>query len=258
MPLSNVRLGALAVLLATAIAPASAFRHRQDLGYFPGYDMGTLMMNEATRSATLGQPGTTSGSTGGTGKSSGKPGVKSAGSQSAKILRYTPSTARTQTNVAAFAGKMEASDPGGAAEMKRLFATTDVMGAFEGEMRKMGMTKNDIADSYAVWWTSAWLATQGRNDTPTKAQIAGVRAQAAAAMLGAPKIAKLTDAQKQEFSEALLIQDMLVDASVDAAKDDAEAMRRLKAAVAEGAKATGLDLSAMTLTDGGFRPVGAR
>ena len=80
-----------------------------------------------------------------------------------------------------------------------------------------------------------------------------VKRQATDALLAAAGVTAMTEAQKQEFAESLLVQAMLIDASVDMAREQPALMPQLKLAVAKGARRSGLDLSAMTLTPQGFR-----
>lgn len=170
-------------------------------------------------------------------------------------LTYTPSPARTRANIAAFAAKSRAVDPQGAAAMETLFASSDVMATVETGMRGVGLTRTNVADAYTMWWTAAWLATQGRNDDLPSEQLQAVKRQTVAALGATPEFAAATDAQKQEFAESFLVQAMLIGASVDMAREQPALMVPLKAAVSKGAKASGLDLSAMTLTPQGFRTV---
>ena len=148
---------------------------------------------------------------------------------------------------------MAKADPKGAAAMKRLFVGTDVMASLGAALKPLGLVTNDIGDAYTVWATTAWLAAEGRSD-PTRAEVQGVRSQVRGVMLRSPEIARMTDVQRQEFAEVFLIQAMLADAAVEAAKADPSLMAPMRAAVTRGAKASGLDLAAMTLTDAGFRP----
>lgn len=168
-------------------------------------------------------------------------------------LVYAPTVTRTRTNIASFAAKSRAVDPQGAGAMEKLFATSDIMGQLEAGIRPLGLTRTNMADAYALWWVVAWKATQGRNEDPPRSQMQAVKRQATDALLAAPDVATMTDAQKQEFAESLLVQAMLIDASVDMAREQPALMAPLKAAVAKGAKASGLDLAAMTLTPQGFQ-----
>lgn len=63
-----------------------------------------------------------------------------------------------------------------------------------------------------------------------------------------------TDAQKQEFSEAYLVQAALIGGYVEAAESDIKQFKEVKAAIRQGAKASGLALDMMVLTDDGFSP----
>ena len=54
--------------------------------------------------------------------------------------------------------------------------------------------------------------------------------------------------------QALLVQAALIEAYVDNAKSDPALMKKVKAAIAQGAKGMGLDLYKMTLTSDGFVP----
>lgn len=168
-------------------------------------------------------------------------------------LNYSSAPSRTRANIAMFAAKSRKVDPKGAAAMEQLFAKQDVMAIVDAEMRKVGLSKNNVADAYTAWWTNAWLATQGRNDDLPPSQLQAVKHQAELALLATMAVAMFNDAQKRELAEALLVQAMLISAAVDMAKNQPALMPQLKAAVAKGAKATGVDLAAMTLTAEGFR-----
>jgi hypothetical protein len=172
-----------------------------------------------------------------------------------KILSYRLSLAVRKRNLAQFVEKSRSTNPAGAAQMEQLFAATDVMGQIDKAMTTVGLRPNNVADAYAVYWTSAWLGARGRNEDLPKAQMIAVRNQAANALLAAPQFRSATDAQKQELAEAMLIQAALISASIDNAKSDPALMVKLKVAIAQGAKGMGLDLDRMTLTSQGFRAI---
>ena len=114
------------------------------------------------------------------------------------------------------------------------------------------MRVDDLADAYTVWWINAWQATRGRNDeTPPRTNDA-VRDQAARAL--SATMARADDASKQEFAESLLIQAAMIDTAVEQSKGNSAQMRQLVAAVNQGAKRMGVDLSTMVLTEAGFVP----
>jgi hypothetical protein len=169
-------------------------------------------------------------------------------------LAYTPSMERRRANLAAFVAKSRKVDPRGAATLEKELAATDVIGKMNRALAGYGMRADNAADAYAAWWLNAWLASRRRSDDPTARQVAAVRAQAAEALMAAPALAGASDAVKQEMAEAHLVQAALISAHMEGAKGDPALSRRVAAAVGQGARASGLDLTAMELTDDGFAP----
>jgi hypothetical protein len=173
----------------------------------------------------------------------------------ATVLAYRISQSVRRQNFANFVAKTRTADPQGAAKMEALFASGDVISQLGALIAPYGLTTSNVADVYAVYWINAWEASRGIiGHEETRARVQAVRAQAASAMLATSQMAAATDAQKQEFSEALLIQAALISAYMDDAAGNPAQLRAVAAAVTKGAKAMGLDLGTMTLTDRGFVP----
>ena len=177
-------------------------------------------------------------------------------SRSANVasLRYSPNMTTRQRNLSAFVSKTRKQDPAGAAQMEQLFASTDVMATIGQALAPVGLRVDNVADAYTVYWMSAWQASVGSTATPTRAQVTKVKQQVTQALLATPEITGASNAQKQEFAEALLVQTALIDASMEQAAGDAKQKRAIASAVRKGADAMGLDLDAMTLTEDGFVP----
>ncbi|HEX8554618.1 MAG TPA: DUF6683 family protein [Sphingomonas sp.] len=172
----------------------------------------------------------------------------------ATSLRYVPSLQRREVNLARFVAKSRAADHQGAAAMEQLFAGTDVFAAMSKALAPAGLRIDDVADAYAVWWMSAWGAAHGDASTPSRAKAQAVRAQAARALAATSELARADDAAKQEFAEALLVQTALIDGMVEQYGRDPAMAPKIAASVRQGAKASGVDLDAMTLTETGFVP----
>jgi hypothetical protein len=168
-------------------------------------------------------------------------------------LNYKPSQANQKRNLANFVAKTRAVDPQAAAELERLF-TSDLMRQIDIGMRGLGLSSSNVADAYALYWTSAWLGSRGRDDDLPAEQMIAVRDQAARALLSTPTFTTASDLQKQEFADSLLVQSALIAGHVNGGKQDPALMPKVKAAIAQGAKAMGLDLYTMTLTPNGFVP----
>jgi hypothetical protein len=168
--------------------------------------------------------------------------------------KFMPSLARRKSNLTSFMNKSRKVDPAGAAKMEALFARADPIEGLRGPLATYGLRIDNVADAYATYWMQAWQAANGDTSDPSRATAQAVRTQSLRALSSTPEFSGASDATKQEFAEALLIQASMISASVDTYKNDPNMMRQLGAAVRKGAKASGLDLDAMTLTDEGFVP----
>lgn len=169
-------------------------------------------------------------------------------------LRYTPSKTRRTANLSAFVRKTRSVDQGNARDLERLFAAGDYIDRLGEVIAPLGLRVDDIADVQALWMISAWNASRGRNDTPSRAMAQAVRGQMAGALGATPGIIEASDAAKQELAEALLVQMTLIDVALTQNQKDAVSLRRLGVAVNQSARRMGVDLTAMELTEYGFVP----
>jgi hypothetical protein len=242
----------LAALMAIAVlsAPAAA----QDMGWstitpsMAGTDILGLALREHREQAAGRRPS-------GGGATPQRQRAESTPASALAALRFTPSRTRRAANLAAFVEKTRAVDRGNAQDLERLFASGDVIERLGEAMRPLGLRTDNVADAYAIWWIAAWNATQGENPTPSRAMSEAVRAQAARALSSVPAVRGASEAAKQEFAEALLVQMVFVDVSVEQNKGNPARLRELRTAVMQGARGMGLDLSRMRLTERGFVPV---
>lgn len=169
-------------------------------------------------------------------------------------LTYAPSVEQRRKDLTQFVARSRKSDPQGAAALEKLFATQDIIAQINGQLVAYGFRPNDLGEAYAAWWLNSWLASRGQTDDPSKQQIAAVRTQAARAIAAIPAVGGADDAAKQQMAEAYLVQTALIGAHLEQAKGDPARLKRLAAAVNQGARRSGLNLEAMTLTDDGFVP----
>lgn len=170
---------------------------------------------------------------------------------SQQSLRFQPSAERRRASYASFVEETRRVDPKGAANLERTLQA-DPIAMMGPELAKSGLRIDDVADAYTVYWVEAWQAAHGRSEQTSRETAQAVRKQAAAAM--APAVVTASDAQKQDFAEALLIQALLIGAAREQAAGDVGILRQIAASVRQGANASGLDLDAMTLTAQGFVP----
>lgn len=209
-------------------------------GLMEGIAFGTAMDEAARETVTKQRPKQRSASSGGANHVAG--------------LGFRPSLDRRRQNLAQFVAKTRARDPKGAAELEQLFASGDIIARINQQLAGYGFKPDDLASAYAAWWMNAWLAAHGRTEDPSRTQVLAVSAQAARALSNLPQVTGASDAAKQEMAEAYLVQALLIGAMLDHAKGNPDQLQKVAAATREGARASGLDLGAMTLTDQGFVP----
>ena len=186
-------------------------------------------------------------------RTTSKPKVQS--TISAPNFSYRFSSARSRTNLANFVAKTRRTDPQFAAQLEKLFASTDFMGKVDSELQRVGLRFDDLSHCYAVWWVSAWKASKGDPIEATNQTYAAVTKQAHDGFVRSGAFNNANEAQKQELAQALLIQTALLDASVKANAKNPTMMAALSKAAISGAKASGLRIDKMVLTPTGFSQI---
>ncbi|WP_379920991.1 DUF6683 family protein [Erythrobacter sp. R86502] len=166
---------------------------------------------------------------------------------------FTPSRARTQTNVRNFVARTP--HPAARAELEQMFAVQPgLMDEISTAARSFGFDPHNVADAYAMWWMNAWLVANKRDEVPDAATVKAVKRQVRNAFAATPDFAVSGDAERQEYAEALLLQATMLGSMFEQSKNDPKLLDQLAEAARQGAKASGIDLSEMTLTQAGFVP----
>lgn len=177
----------------------------------------------------------------------------------AQTTRFARDPARFEAKQAQIVAAARAQSPQMAAELERAFAT-DIIAQIAPELKRLGLSADDMADMTAAYWVSAWEAVHGVVGKPSDpAQVRGARAQIAGVMAKNPSLATMADADKQDVADTMLLQTLLVDARMRAAAQAGAAMRqKMSAAIAaEAAQMLKVDLTRMTLGAQGFVGTGA-
>ncbi|MGC6398962.1 DUF6683 family protein [Sphingomonas sp. FW199] len=168
-------------------------------------------------------------------------------------FRYRYNPARTAQNMRSFLAR--APSRAARAELEQMLAAQPtLMGDIAAGVRAYGFDPHNVADAYAVWWVNVWGASEKRNVEPDAETVSAVKKQVYAAFAAMPGFAATSDAERQEYAEALLLQATMLGSAFEQWKNDPKMLDQLAAAAREGAKASGIDLSLMTLTQNGFVP----
>lgn len=170
--------------------------------------------------------------------------------------RFVRDPALTKAKEAQIVAAMRQQSPQAAAELEKLFAQ-DVLRTVSPELKQLGLDPNDMADMTAAYWVSAWEASQGivgRRTDP--ALVKGARGQIAGVLAANPATAKMSDADKQNVADTMLLQAVLADLRMrSAAPAGPEMQKKMSDAIhAEAAQLIGTDLRAVRMTAAGFAP----
>lgn len=120
-----------------------------------------------------------------------------------------------------------------------------------------GLRSGDVADALAAYWLLNWTMANGKEGNQT--QVLAVRDQVHGILASDPRHAVLSETQRQEMAETLMLNFLIQHAAYGDAfkRGDREAMRRLgDAAVARFRSEMGLDLRRLQLGNSGFTPDG--
>ncbi|VWX54251.1 DUF6683 family protein [Novosphingobium sp. 9U] len=149
-----------------------------------------------------------------------------------------------------------AQNPAMADALQKAFSQ-DIIAQIAPQLRTVGLDPDDVADMTTVYWVNAWEAANGLvGREPDRALVQGARRQIAGVLAKNPALAKMTDAQKQDIADTMIIQGLLVDARMQAvAKQPAAQRKQMSDAIAgEAQQMLKTDLRAVTLTPQGFTP----
>ena len=165
--------------------------------------------------------------------------------------RYSPQ--RTQENLRNFIARTPVE--AGRAELERqLAAQPGLMDEISAGARSFGFDPHNVADAYAMWWMNAWLVANKRDEVPDSRTVEAFKRQVRNAFAATLDFAKTSDAERQEYAEALLLQATMLGSAFEQWKNDPKMLDQLANAAHQGAKASGIDLSRMSLTQSGFVP----
>ena len=165
---------------------------------------------------------------------------------------FVSSRSRTQQNLRNFVERTP--DPAARASLGQTFSSQpDLMEIIGAAVRGYGFNPHNVADAYAVWWINVWGASQKTNIEPDAATVAAVKQQVRSAFDATPGFAETSDAERQEYAEALLLQAVILSDAYEQLKSDPAMLEQLAQVARQGAIASGLDVSKMTLTADGFK-----
>lgn len=153
------------------------------------------------------------------------------------VLIYKPSLAARKRNLERFAGRIGVVDPVAAQGLRKAYAKGDPIAQAAPILRKIGLNPNNVADAMSVYLVTAWHASRG-DDKGTPAEYRAVSAQLTRAVASNPSMLRVSNEVKQETAETMILNALLVDASVTDALKNRSKLPGVRTVVVQGAQRT--------------------
>jgi hypothetical protein len=169
-------------------------------------------------------------------------------------LSFVASPQRRSRNYSRFIAQSRAANPGATAYYDQMFTANRYIDRLDASLQAKGLKSNSIADAFATYWMSTWLASRGQQSPPTVAQATATKSLAIQVLGNTPSLVSMTDAAKQEVADDLFIKAGLLDGLMAASAGNADFLKTLAQVARQGAQKWGLDLDAMELGPNGFGP----
>lgn len=167
-------------------------------------------------------------------------------------LNFVASPLRRNRNYSRFIAQSRSTNPGAATYYDQMFTSNRYLDRLDGALQAKGLKSNSIADAFAAYWTSTWLASRGRNSPVSVAQAQATRSMAIQILSNTPSLASMSDTAKQEIADEFFIKAGLMDGLMAASANDPSARKTIAQVARQGGLQWGLDLDAMELGPNGF------
>ena len=169
------------------------------------------------------------------------------------VFRYTRSAANSGQIIENYLNKIQPANPLLASQIRYVMTRQDIIAQTSKAIAPAGLQADNVADVFAMWWISAWRAAN--SDTAGAAsgkKLRAVRAQVAQILLSSGALLPLSNIQKQEMAETMIIQTFVTGFSESQAKGDSAKLANIRQEVMQMHLTAGLDLTSIKLTENGF------
>ena len=168
-------------------------------------------------------------------------------------LRFSFDPALRKSITAQFAktiGDGDAKSPAG-----RYVSSGAALGDMQRRMTGLGLTANDIGDTFALFLASHWSLARGQATLPPRHVMQAVKTQMAAILIAQPTTAELSNAAKQQQADSMMILAAVSMREIVNANKDPKAMATIAASATRLLKGMGFDPAQFELTTQGIVPV---
>lgn len=121
-------------------------------------------------------------------------------------------------------------------------------------LNSVGLNDNNLADTYTSWLLSSYDVIEENSLTSDPAVVEAVNEQVVLALALEGKMLDLSNSEKQFASDDLLLNAVLIAASLELVKDNPSERRAYAEKVKNIVRASGVDFDTLVLTREGFKP----
>lgn len=145
-------------------------------------------------------------------------------------------------------------DPALEQQLAQSVSTDMIWRQFHGVLSRAGFSTTNLADVTAAYYIITWEVVNAPEATANAAGVKAVQADVVAAYAAEPRLAELTDAQKQEAASVMAYMATVAAASANQLRSagNTQALAQLQAQVHKAVLSQGLDLAQLQLTAEGF------
>jgi hypothetical protein len=161
---------------------------------------------------------------------------------------------RARKNIEHFITEFSKDDAATAANMRNAFASADIFALLGEGFGKLGVDTENLFDVMAIAWIGLWQDYNGQTGDPSRAVVTAVRSQVAKTAITVPGFAKMTNGEKQDVADAMLLRLALFSAATDALrKQGASGQASIKAGAKQMAQTMlSVDISTFTIDERGI------
>ena len=167
---------------------------------------------------------------------------------------FVPSEQTRQERQRIFVDKVRTFDQKSASMLNRQVQANEIFPQASVVLNSVGLNDNNLADTYTSWLLSSYDVIEENSLTSDPAVVEAVNEQVVLALALEGKMLDLSNSEKQFASDDLLLNAVLIAASLELVKDNPSERRAYAEKVKNIVRASGVDFDTLVLTREGFKP----
>lgn len=166
-------------------------------------------------------------------------------------LTYTRDPQVSAVVISRIADELNTIEPGSGTLLSVRLGQMDVFALIGTEAKRLGMDSLNVADAMTMWMVNSWMILNRVDGDPSASAMQAVSAQVVS-VFGTAGDLDMTEAQRQELSEELLLRMVLASQAYEGLKGNPGALAGLDAQISKSGQAMDFDFAKFDLTDAGF------